>query len=260
MVEITNDRAVKGVITMATSVLIEKLSEPLNGAETVKFDINVGDGNLTIDPLTNSEPVLASGTLEYLETQGLPTHTLDTRDGQSVLTLKAGRGRQPWFRFPWSACNGATHWRVHLNPTVSSDITAHSNGGNVELDLSDMAVTCVSAETGGGNVDVVLPDVAADVEVAVGTGGGNVTVELGRHLTGSNVVNAKSGAGNVVVHIPCNMAARIYATTGLGKVILDPRFSKIANNAYQSSDFDGATNKVEIIAQSGAGNVSVITK
>jgi hypothetical protein len=245
---------------MAKNVLIEKLSEPLNGATTVKFDINVGDGNLTIDPLTSNEPVLASGTLEYLEKQDLPTHTLASRNGQSILALKAGMGRQPWFRFPWSACNGATHWQLHLNPAVSSDITAHSNGGNVKLDLSGMVVTCISAETGGGNVNIVLPDGAADLDVVAGTGGGNITVELGRHTRGSNVVNAKSGAGNVVVHIPGSLATRIYATTGLGKVILDPRFSKIADNTYQSSDFDRAANKVEIIAQSGAGNVSVDTK
>jgi hypothetical protein len=245
---------------MAKKVRIEKISEPLNGATTVKFEINVGDGNLVIDAVNSSEQVLASGTLEYLETQGLPTHTLATRNGQSILTLKAGRGRQPWIHFPWSGCNGATEWKIHLNPTVPSEITAHSNGGNVKLDLSAMVITCVSAETGGGNVDVVLPDGAADLDVVAGTGGGNITVELGRHTTGSNVVNAKSGAGNVIVYIPGSAAARIYATTGLGKVIIDPRFSKIADNTYQSSDFDHAVSKVEIIAQSGAGNVSVDTR
>lgn len=245
---------------MAKNVLVEKFSEPINGVRTVKIDVHAGDGNLTIDPLTSSDNVLASGTLEYLETQSLPTHTLALGNDQSILTLKAGSGRQPWFRFPWSACNGATHWQIHLHPAVSSEITAHSNGGNLKLDLAGMAIAGVLAETGGGNVDVVLPDSAADLAVAAGTGGGNITVEMGRHTTGSNVVNAKSGAGNVVVHIPGSVAARIYATTGLGKVIVDARFSKIADNTYQSSDFDRAANKVEIVAQSGAGNVSVNTK
>ncbi len=245
---------------MANNVLVEKFSEPSNGVRTVKIDVHAGDGNLTIDPLTSSEQVLASGTLEYLETQGLPAHTLASDNGQPVLILKASRGRKPWFRFPWSACNGATHWQIHLHPAVSCDITAHSNGGNVELDLAEMAIAGVLAETGGGNVDVILPDSAADLEVAAGTGGGNITVDMGRYTTGSNVINAKSGAGNVVVHIPGSVAARIYATTGLGKVIVDASFSKIAENTYQSSDFDRAANKVEIIAQSGAGNVSVNTK
>ena len=245
---------------MAKNVLTEKLSEPLNGATTIKLDIDVGDGNLTIDRLTDSQQVLASGTLQYLENQGLPIHMLDSNNGQATFTLKAGRGGQPWFRFPWSACNGATHWQIHLNPTTSSDITARSNGGNLKLDLSGMIITCASVETGGGNLDVVLPEDAANLSIAAGTGGGNISVDIGNGTTGSNSVTAKSGAGNVVVHIPGSLAARVYATTGLGKVILDPRFSKIADNTYQSSDFDRAANKVEILAQSGAGNVSVNTK
>ncbi|RPJ15864.1 MAG: hypothetical protein EHM33_34480, partial [Chloroflexi bacterium] len=86
----------------------------------------------------------------------------------------------------------------------------------------------------------------------------NVTVEIGHGVTGSNIVNATSGAGNVVVQIPSGIAARIHATTGWGKAIIDPRFNK-TDNIYQSPDFDNAVNKVEITVQSGAGNVSVNT-
>ena len=92
------------------------LSEPLDGATTVKVDINAGDGNLTIDRLTGGEQVLASGTLQYLENQGLPTRSVNTNNGQATLTLKASGAGQPWFQFPWAACNGATEWQIHLNP------------------------------------------------------------------------------------------------------------------------------------------------
>jgi hypothetical protein len=47
---------------------------------------------------------------------------------------------------------------VLTNPTVSSEITAHSDGGNVRLNLAGMAVTRVSADAGGGNMDGFLPD------------------------------------------------------------------------------------------------------
>jgi hypothetical protein len=245
---------------MAKNVLTEKISEPLNGAVAAKIDINVGDGNLTLDRLADNEQLLASGTLQYLKKQGLPEHMLDSINGQTTLRLKAGSGRQPWFHFPWSACNGATEWQIHLNPTVSSDITAHSNGGNVKLDLSGMIIACVSADTGGGNMNVILPENAANLSVAARTGGGNVTVEIGTNTTGNNIVNAKSGGGNVVVRIPSNIAARIYAATGWGKAIIDARFIKTDDNTYQSSDFDRAANKVEINAQSGAGNVSINSK
>ena len=245
---------------MAKNVLTYNLSESLNGATTAKVNIHAGDGNLSIDQLTGGEQLLASGTLQYFENQGLPIRALVSSNGQATLTLRGGGTGRPRFRFPWAACNGATEWEIHLNPTVSSDITAHSDGGNVKVNLAGMTVTRISADTGGGNIDVVLPDNAANLGVTAKTGAGNVTVEIGRGITGSNIVNANSGAGNVVVRIPGGVAARIHATSGLGKVIVDSRFSKTDNNTYQSSDYDDAANKVEITIHSGAGNVSVNTK
>jgi hypothetical protein len=245
---------------MAKKVLTDNLSAPLNGATSANIDVNVADGNLTIDRLTGAEQMLASGTLEYLKNQGPPTRSVHTSHGQASLTLRAGSTGRPWFHFPWAACNGAMEWQIHLNPSVQTDLTAHSGGGNVKLNLAGMALTRLSADTGGGNMDVVLPDQAANLSVTARTGGGNVTVQIGSSTTGSNIVNAGSGAGNVDVGIPHGVAARIHATSGWGKVIIDPQFGQIDKNTYQSSDFDRAANKVEITVTSGAGNVSVNTK
>lgn len=245
---------------MAKNVLTHNLSVPLNGTKTATVDINTYSGNLTIDRLTGEEAVLASGTLQYFEKQGLPTQTLSSTNGQATLVLRSGDTRRHWFRLPWAACIGAFEWKIHLNPAVSSDISAHSGGGNVRLDLTGMAVTRLSADTGGGNMDVVLPENAANLDVAAKTGAGNVTVEISSGMTGTNTVDAKSGAGNVVVRVPSGVAVKLHATSGLGKVIVDPRFSKIDGNTYQSADYDGAADKVEITLNSGAGNVSVTTK
>ena len=224
---------------MAKNILTHNLTEPLGNATAAKVYINNGDGNLEVDGFTGGEQLLASGTLEYLEKQGLPTRTLNTSNAQATLELKANNGpvKQTWFRFPWQACNGATVWQIHLNPKVQADITAHSDGGNVKLNLAGMSVTRLSADTGGGNMEVNLPDAIANLSVTV-----------------------KSGAGNVTVSVPGGIAARIYATTGLGKVIVDPSFNKIDAKTYQSPDYDAAANKVEITASSGAGNVSVNSK
>ena len=215
-----------GVVNNAGNVLTHNLSEPLGGATAAKLDINTGTGNLTIDRLTGGEPLLAGGTLQYLENLGEPARTLVSFTGQATPTLKWGDSGAP--------CLGAIEWQIHLNPAVSSDIIARSGGGNVKLDLAGMAVTSVSAETGGGNMDVVLPEGAANLNVS-----------------------AKSGAGNVVVSVPGGVAARIHATTGLGAVIMDSRFSKIDEKTYQSPDYDTAVNKAEITLSSGAGNVEV---
>lgn len=240
-------------------VLTYNLSEPLCGATTAKVDIDTASGNLTIDNLTGGEPVLASGTLEYVENQQMPTRSVDINNGRATLTLKSTSIGRPLFHLPWSGCIAATNWQIHLNPDVQADITARSGGGNVKLDLSGMAVSRVSADTGGGNLEMILPDHAANLSVNAKTGGGNVTVEIGRGTTGSNMLNATSGAGNVEVHIPSGLSARIYATSGWGKEIVDQRFGNIDKHTYQSSDFEHAANKVEITVQSGAGNVIVNT-
>jgi hypothetical protein len=245
---------------MANRLLTDILSAPLDGATTAKVDIDSGTGDLTIDRLPGGQPVLASGTLQYFAKQGRPTRSMGADRGRATLALRAGRTGRPWFRFPWEACMGATEWQLHLNPLVPSDITAHTDGGNVKLDLASLAITRLAAETGGGNVDVMLPDHAANLSVAARTGGGNVAVEIGSGLTGSNTVDAGSGAGNVVVRVPRGLAAKVQAISGFGKVTVDARFSKIDGHTYQSPDYEGAVDRVEITAHSGAGNVSVTTR
>ncbi len=65
------------------NVLTDNLSEPLKGATAAKVDINTGAGNLVIDRLPGGEQLLASGTLQYLENQGLPTRSVNTSNGQA---------------------------------------------------------------------------------------------------------------------------------------------------------------------------------
>lgn len=244
----------------AGKVLTDALSVPENGATSAKVEINAGSGNLTIDPLASSEPLLASGALQYQENKGLPTHTLDVSGGQAILSLKMGDLGRTGFRFPWDACNSELNWLIHLNPSLTTAITAHSGGGNIKLDLAGLAVTSVSADTGGGNVDVVLPESASNQSVTAKTGAGNVTVAIGSGATGSAAITATSGAGNVVVHVPAGIAARIHLSSGLGKPVVDTRFGKIDDKTYQSPDYATAANKAEITIKSGAGNVIVDTK
>jgi hypothetical protein len=245
---------------MAKNVLTHNLSLPLNGTKTATVEIDTDSGNLTIDRLPSGDNLLASGTLQYFEQQGRPTETLHSSNDQATFTLKGGGTARSWFRLPWAACVGAYEWEVHLNPTVAAEITAHSGGGDVKLDLGGMAITRLSAGTGGGNMDVVLPDEAADLSVTARTGAGNVTVVVGSGITGHSTVDATSGAGNVVVRVPRGIAVKLHATSGLGKVIVDAGFNKIDASTYQSPGYDGAAGTIQITATSGAGNVSVTTR
>jgi hypothetical protein len=244
---------------MANSLLTHDLSVPLEGATTAKVDIDCGTGHLTIGRLGGGEPLLAGGRLEYLEKQEPPACTLSVSNGQAALMLRRQGSRHTGFRWPWEACGGGAYeWQIQLNPGVPCDITAHSDGGNVRLDLAGMAITRLAADAGGGNMDVVLPDNAQGLNVTVRAGGGNVSVEVGSGTTGSNVIDASSGAGNVTVRVPGGIAARVHATSRLGKVLVDPQFGKTDTDTYQSPGYDGAASKVEIAARSGAGTVRII--
>ena len=245
---------------MAKNLLTYDFAEPLSEASCARIELQVGDGNLAVDRLPAEEGLLASGALQYFEKQGAPRRSLAVSDGQASLTLRAGRAAQPWLHLPWAACNGATEWQVHLNPALPCEIIAHSDGGNLRLDLAEAAVTYLSADTGGGNIDLVLPERSAGLEADARTGGGNVEIELGADVTGQNTITAGSGAGNVVVRIPGNLAARIHATTGWGKALISPRFSQVETHIFQSADYDQAASRVDIDIKSGAGNVSVENK
>lgn len=218
----------------SSEVLTDNLSEPLSEITTAKMDIDTGDGNLTIDWLTGGEPLLAGGTLQYLKDIGLPAHSLSVINHQATYSLIAGEGSQIWRRLPWAACNGATEWQIHLNPAVQIDLTAHTDGGNLKLDLSGLTLSAVSADTGGGNIEMGLPEADSDLDVT-----------------------ARTGAGNVIVRLPENAAARVHVSTGLGKAIVDPRFQQVDDTTYQTPGYDTAASKVEVTAESGAGNIEI---
>jgi predicted membrane protein len=246
--------------TRSGKILTENLTEPLNGITNAKVDINTREGNLSIDPLSAGDQILARGTLQYSEKQGLPTQTLDSSSSQVIFSVKGNNNERHSFRLPWATKNDAIKWQIYLNPVVFSDITAHTGGGNVNLDLTGTVVNSVRTDIGGGNIDMILPNNTANLSVTAKTGAGNVTIEIGNGITGISSINATSGAGKVAIHVPGGIATKIHATSGMGKVTLDPRFVKIDSNTYQSPDYDSAVNKIEIAINSGAGDVTVTTR
>jgi hypothetical protein len=240
----------------AGDLLTYRFTEPLNGATSALVDIRADDGNLTIGAQAGDEDLLAGGEIEYLEERGVPVRTVASDGGRATLTLTGptALGRKG---LPWEVCNGGTRWDVVINPRAVTDLVVHSNGGNLTLALAGTAVAGVRADTGGGNIDLTLPENTAGASASAITGGGNVTVVLGRGATRTARVEATSGAGNVVVRLPDGLAARVHAHTGLGKLTVDPRFVAVGDDTYQSPDYDGAADRVEITAESGAGNVEI---
>ena len=76
--------------------------------------------------------------------------------------------------------------------------------------------------------------------------------------TKTTTVNIDTDSGNLT--LDTLTGGEQLLASGLGKVIVDSRFSKIDDTTYQSADYNTAANTVEISVHSGAGNVSVDTK
>lgn len=245
---------------MSNKILTEEFSEPLNGARSATIEIDTRQGNLAVGRLEGGDLLLANGRLEYVEKSGPPSRSLSSSNHAARLAIKGAGGSRAVLRLPWQACNAATDWSIHLSPRVALEINAVSGGGNVKLDLTGLRVNRVCAESGGGNMEVAMPEEAENLGVAVTSGGGDVTLEIGRGTTGDGTAQAESGAGNVSVLVPSGIAARIHAVTGMGKVIVHPRFGMIDNETYQSADYDQARDRIEVSAKSGLGNVSVMER
>jgi len=121
--------------------------------------------------LSEGEPLLVKGGLEYLENQQPPIWKTNMDNGLYTFNLEASGGRQPVFHLPWSTCNGETDWQIHLNPTIPSNICATSGRGNIKIDLTGMVVTSLVTDKGGGNMEVILPDAVENLSVLVRTVG-----------------------------------------------------------------------------------------
>lgn len=222
---------------MSKKLLTYNLAQPLDGVARVNLNINPNYSNLIMDGANKNALLLASGSLEYFEGNSPPDGSIQRTNAHSTLTITSKEKARGGFRLPWSACNGATSWLVHLNPLVQYQISVEAGGGNVKLDLKDLVINEIAVENGGGNIEVHLPEVEGNLSVM-----------------------ARTGAGNVDLQLPTGMAVRLHATSGLGKVLVSPRFVRIDSIAYQTADFETAASKIEINAKSGAGNVCILER
>ena len=242
---------------MAKKVIDQSFAVALDGTKTAEYNIDVGTGNLAVGVVKENRQELVSGIMQYLEKQEQPTQFVNKEDGVTIVRLHGSNTKQAWKRFPWSSCNGATEWIVNLNPNVQSKIKAHSEGGNIRLDLIGIVVGEVEADTGGGNINLTLSKYSEDFSMRLKSGAGNVMAALGGQLKGKCELVAESGAGNVEVRLPEGAAACIHASSGWGKLNIHPGFTKIDDSTYQSSTYEAATDKIDLSLKSGAGDVIV---
>jgi uncharacterized integral membrane protein len=160
---------------------------------------------------------------------GLDYHT--RREGDLLDVRMASPVRIfPFFWTPgWNL-----NWSFGLHRDVILALDFETGANESRIDLTDLKVTDLRLQSGASSTDLILP---ADA--------------------GYTRVHIETGAASFNIHVPIGVAARVKVGGALSSVNVDrTRFPK-QGGFYQSSDYDSAANKTDIVVQIGVGSVTV---
>jgi len=203
----------------------ETLAIPSAGATNARVRFAYGAGRFSVaDGVAPGAIVSGSfvGGVEHSERRAGETIDIDLR-------LPSDPTR---WRFPGT--DGAFDWDVRLATGVPLSIRFEGGASDTRMDLTRLLVSDLDIRTGASNTEVRLPAAAGFTRVEV-----------------------HAGAAGVKLTVPEGVAARITGTAGLGAIeVKTARFPK-SGNAWESSDYATATNRVEIIGEVGVGEIRV---
>lgn len=203
----------------------EELAIELQGAARLDLEVEQGAGSLSI----------STGTPAGLALTGTQAAGLDVknhREGDSlVIKLEAG----PTF-LPFLGPEGG-EWRFYLTRELPVSIKLSAGASSLNLDLTEARLSFLGVDTGASNLSLKLPANA-----------------------GQSLVQVESGAASLDLSVPEGVGLRLRFDQGASSIDIDEkRFPRLTHleGIYQSSDYDSATNKVEINLDGGANSVKV---
>ncbi len=200
----------------------ERLAVPLAGAADAEVMVTFGAGHLRIGPA-------APGLLVDGDFTGGVKVDRSGGPGRARLSAPASPSGWAWNRAPFS-------WSMGVTAEIPLRLRVESGAADAELDLSALRLAELRLRTGASETNVTLPATA-----------------------GVTRVDAEGGAASIRFRVPEGVAARIRSSIALGSSDVDAvRFPRnTAGSAWESPDFEGAANRVEIEVRGGIGSVSV---
>lgn len=208
-----------------------ELGSATQAAVTVRF----GAGQLNVSAI---DPPVANqlATMYYQGPPPLaPTPRYTVSGGVGQLEYQAsghGGPNVPWFdgRGDSARCDMA------LSPSVPiTSFTVQSGAADAHVDMTKLQISSIELSIGAANAWVRFPEA-----------GGHTSAHIG------------GGASNITLDVPEGVAAQIQYHGGLSTVSVDQnRFPQIGDNVYRSSDWDTATNKLDLSIDTGVTSIQV---
>jgi hypothetical protein len=164
----------------------ETRSVQLGGAKTVRAEIRMGAGELT---LGGGARDLFEGEFSYNLARWKPEVEYSVTGSRGLLTV-----RQP--ENSGSIGNSKYKWDLHFNNQVPLELSVELGAGKSTLELGTLALSRLDVRVGVGKTTVDLAgDWKNDLEAHIRGGVGKVTVRLPRDA--GVVVHAKGGIGKI---------------------------------------------------------------
>ncbi len=204
----------------------EQESFPVNTATEAEISLHYGAGRLNVSASTNLNELaggrFTGGVLSNQSMQGT----------KAILSLRTPSDRI--FEGPWPVGNKGYEWQVGINPRLPIDLRLHTGANEEVLDLSATQVKNLLVETGASQTEIKMPSAAGFTRATV-----------------------KSGLASVSIHVPEGVSASIKVESGLSGINVNPARFPHVGERYESPDYQAASNKVEIIIESGLGSVDI---
>lgn len=210
-------------------MVLEEGSVDLGEAESASITVKHGAGRLT---LSGSAP---EGKLVSGQFAGGLDARVHPEGGRAKVILQPHSRAFPDVFFPgnWISGRGLV-WDFSLTKQIPLDLVFEIGAVDATLDLTDLQVKDLVINTGASSTAVKLPRAA-----------------------GVTSCKVEAGAASVDISVPEGVAARIKAEAGLASVSVDQnRFPK-GNGYFQSPDYEGAVNKVDIRIETGVSSIEI---
>jgi hypothetical protein len=207
----------------------EQVVEAMHDADSGQIKLVFALGTLDIGALGDS-PSFVEGQVEYSRYSQPVQRLFRVREGKARFSLEARSRRVPF----WLPGDATERWRLRFTPSIPLELEVDAGAGNVLLDLRDLKVTQLEVDGGAGRTDITFPAAAAFTRASV-----------------------SAGVGDIIVHIPENVGARIRIDKALASVRVESaRFSRSGDD-YVSTNYHTAENKLELDLETAVGAITI---
>ncbi len=212
---------------LATQTALFK--KPLANLTKASINFNLASSNLKISELEPISTDLFLGTLKYSQLLPKPNLTEEQHFGEAQFTISQSSKDQ----IPFSN-NLGNSGIFSLTRLIPLELNFKGSTAVLELNLEKLRISFLDVETEAGNIDIRF---AKDY---------------------STRAFLKTKASLIKLKIPENTAASIKLNSSFKTLKIDSnKFKKIDSNTYKSTNFDQASNKIEVEISGSVSSIEI---